>query len=237
MTNDSYEYIVCGKLYRIRYLLNYFINTHKPCYCKAKIYEYSSVFAGKFMIHTLYMVDNGIIPDKVGIFNKYYEYVGSHASVSEFLTKITNAVVNFYYDFVYDEYVLGLRYLFENHDPEFFSNFIDMIIEKFFENILIVISGFNIKCYDSCIDMCKNCSSADNKIRFYMFDEFVHNSDKLIDLIDIVKSRLDCSKIDIVIDGKFLSDSYCDVMKKVYDYAKNTFRSISVSKINCDLSS
>ncbi|MEM4385826.1 MAG: hypothetical protein QXD03_04700, partial [Candidatus Anstonellales archaeon] len=102
MTNNSYEYIVCNKLYRIRYLLNHFNRFDKPCYCKSKLYEYSSIFASKFIIHTLYMIDKRIIPDRLDIFSEYYEYVASHSSVSEFLTNITSNIINFYYELIYD---------------------------------------------------------------------------------------------------------------------------------------
>ncbi|MEM4385377.1 MAG: hypothetical protein QXD03_02380 [Candidatus Anstonellales archaeon] len=235
MINDSYEYVVCNKLYRIKYLLDYFNRSNNSCYCKSKLYECISRFSIKLIIHSLCSIDRRVIPDRYDIFNEYCEYVESVEDVSEFLASITNNIIRSYYDLLYDEYTRDMKYLIENHDVESFSNFIDNIIDKFFENVLIMVSGFNIKCSDNCIGRCRKCNlSTGNVIKFYLFDEFVVNKGKLLDLIRFIESNLDCKSIDVIVDGKFLYDSNCTELKDIYNHIRSIFKSVELSGLPCD---
>lgn len=233
LTNNSFEYVVCNRLHKIKYLLLDFIRMNNPCYCKLKLYELISIFVSKFVIHNVYFIDSKVIPKKSDIFNEYFSNCELYrCEISDFLLYFANKVISFYYDLIYDSYVSDLKYLFNNYDVEFFEKFIDDIIDKFFENTIVLVSGFGIKCNDViCVGKCPECLynvKPNNTIRFYIFDEFIENLDGIFDILNYVCSKLNCKEVDFIIDGRFITNHDNCNLDSLRSYISEMFKSIVI---------
>lgn len=221
----SHETILSDKLSLSNSMVYWYIKKKKPCFCKSRVYDYIRALVGKLMVYSLYYIEKKIVPDKNEILDKLIESLKMRMSISARFFTVATELIRLYYDSIFHIYVDDIKRLHNHNEPDDVEEFMDNILFKFLENMMILVSGINVKCNGMCIGKCEVCNKCKNSIRFYILDEFIDgNSDVVVKTLDLVKSECQCaSGVTLILDGRFIYNENLDVdkVKNMIDMIKN----------------